>query len=268
VEVFVSLSKKEICELAIELEAIRVERNRCRIHDLQDGRDFVTKTIKPGTSGVLLIYPRDTTCAPDAYDQSISVDVDYDVVNQTLTAGVEASTTSIEALSLEYEWGASEHKLNADILRGVPASFHGQRIIVRFIYDLDPGTDQVPVTQPDVSIRASLTIGDDKASPGALWNLRKTVLVGTIQNATESGFFRIPAWAIYAYLQIPGAAFAGTTLILNQYTAPTGTLLNSSMIGHGEGSASPVVQGARFFTINNVGPTVMTAVRVIWVLGV
>lgn len=261
------LSKQEICEIAQELERIRVQQNYCRIHDLKDGRDFVTKVIKPGTTAILLTYPRDTTCAPDAHDQSITVDVDYDVVNQTLSAGVEPSTTSIEKLSLEYEWGASEHKCQADIIRGVPASFHGQRLIVRAVYELDPGTEQAPILQPDVTIRASLSVGDDKSSPGALWNLRKTVLVGTINNATESAFFKIPPWAIYAYLQIPGAAFAGTTLILNQYSAPNGTLLASSTIGHGEGSASPVVQGARYFTINNVGPQQMPSVRVIWVLG-
>jgi hypothetical protein len=263
-----AMSKQEICEVAQELERIRVERNRCRINDLQDGRDFNTVTIKPGTKGILLIYPRDTTCAPDAHDVSISVDVDYAVVNQTLTDGDEPATDSIEQLSLEYEWGASEHVIQADILRGVPASFHGQRIIVRYIYELDAGTDEAPVTQPDVSIRGSLTIGDDKASPGALWNLRKTIPVGTIQNATETGFFKIPPWAIYAYLQIPGVAFAGTALIMNQYAAPNGTLLATSIIGHGEGSASPVVQGARYFTIDNIGPTVMPSVRVIWVLGV
>jgi hypothetical protein len=262
------LSKQDLFDIATELESLRLERNRCRIRELADGRDFVSKVIKPGSSIVLLIYPRDTTCCPDADDVSISVDVDYDVVNQTLTDGVEPAQTSIEDLSLEYEWGACEHKCQADIIRGVPASFHGQRIIVRGIYELNPGTEQAPIVQPDVNIRASLSIGDDKPSPGSLWSVRKTVRAGTIQNATESGFFKIPPWAIYAYLQIPGAHFAGTTLILNQYTAPNGTLLGSSTIGHGEGSASPVLQGARFFTIDNVGPEVMPNVRVIWVLGV
>ena len=260
------LSQQEICDIAQELERVRTARNACRIQELKDGRDFQTTVIKPGTSCILLTYPRDSACVPDASDQSLSVDVDYDVVNLR-PVGQDVATNSIEKLSLRFEWGAAEHHLDADILRGACGTFKGQRIIVRAIYAIDEGTEQAPITQPDVQIRATVTVCDVKASPGALWNLRKTVLVGTVQDVTESGFFKIPDWAIYAYLQIPGAHFAGTTLILNQYAAPNGTLLSSSTIGRGEGSASPVVQGARYFTIDNVGPEVMPSVRVIWVLG-
>lgn len=270
-----ALSREEIVAIATELEEIECVRRRVRKRSLVQGRDFNTQTARPGPPNqvvanpgnkgtILIAFPGDVPCNPDAVDESITCDVDYSVL---VPNNNDASTNSIEKLSLQFEWGGAENVLQADLIRGTCGTFIGQRLIVRWLYERDAGTDIAPITQPDVEIRASVALGCPKSSPSPSWNLRKTVIVGDLQNATESAFFPIPAWAIEASLQSPGAATAGLTLILNQYAAPNGLLLHSAPIGKGTGAGCEIVQGARYFTVVNLGPAVIAGIRVPFTLG-
>lgn len=269
------LSREEIIAVAQELEEIECARRKLRKRELHLGRDFNTQTAKPGSpnqvvinpgnKGVILIaFPGDVPCNPDAVDESITCDVDYSVL---VPNNNDVATNSIEKLSLQFEWGGAENVLQADLIRGTCITVIGQRLIVRWQYERDVGTDIAPVTQPDVELRASISLGCPKSSPSPSWNLRKTVIVGDIQPATETGFFPIPAWAIEASLQSPGAGTAGLALILNEYAAPNGTLLHSAPIGKGTGAGCEIVQGARYFTVVNLGPAVISGVRVPFSLG-
>lgn len=270
-----AMTEEEILARAKDLDAIECAKRRLRVRELHNGRDFNTQIARPGPPNqvvanpgnkgtVLIAFPGDVPCDPDAVDESVTCDVDYTVL---VPNNADVSTNSIDKLSLQFEWGAAENVLQADLMRGCAGTFIGQRLIVRWQYERDTGTEIAPVTQPPVELRANVALGCPKASPSPSWNLRKTVLVGDIQNATESSQFPIPAWAIEASLESPGAGTAALVLILNQYAAPNGTLLNSSPIGKGTGAGAPIVQGARYFTVDNLGPAVIAGVRVIFTLG-
>lgn len=258
-----SLSAQEICDVAEELEKIARARKSYRRREMVSGRDYnEIGPIGPGSSGILLAFPGDLPCCPDAVPECLSVDVDYTVL---VPDNADVATNSIERLSLRFEWSAAMHELESDIVRGTAGTFHGNRMIVRYNYARE--TVDTNITQPPVEIRATVVEGCTKASTTNMWNLRKTILVGDVPNASESNPQAIPRWANEAHLQTPGALTAGLTLILNQYTAPNGTLISSSTIGKGSGAGAPIVQGARYFTIVNLGPATILGVRVVFSLG-
>jgi len=254
-------SQEEICEIADELERVARARSTYRRRRLVLSRDYSVKTVSPGMSGILVAFPGDLPCCPDAIPECLTVDVDRSIL---VPDNADPAAGSTELLSLKIDWSAAELKLEADLVSGASGTFIGQRINVRYVYLRDPDSE---IVQPDVEIRCAVVEGCPKSSPTNMWNLRKTIVVGTVPDASESTPQKIPDWSNEAHLQTPDPLTAGLTLILNQYAAPNGILLSSSTIGKGSGAGAPIVQGARFFTVVNLGVADILGVRVIFSLG-
>ena len=67
-------SQEEICEIAEELERVSRARKTYRRRELTACRDYFSKAIDPGQRGVMLAFPGDVPCCPDAIPECLTVD--------------------------------------------------------------------------------------------------------------------------------------------------------------------------------------------------
>lgn len=233
------------------------------------GIEYASVLVQPGPLDVVLInYDGRIDCNGNPCwsppSRLFTVHVDYDD-----PADDGAFNNIIDAIKIRYTWGVVSHIMRADLLRGVPVTLAGQRIIVSVDYPVTTLPAQgggLPPRQPPLRIKCSLALDGTRSPVGGTPPARFTENIGTINAAAASGFIRVPEWASSAVLQTNQAAVVG--MLLTQFTDTNGAVtLSAANIGKGDRDSVPIANGARFFTIGNTGAAAATGVRVIFNLG-
>lgn len=233
----------------------------------KNGREYSIVTVQPGAGeGLteLIAYPGNGSCECDPPSRNITIQVDYGDPPDDGTF-----TNIIEALKIRYQWGVIGHVATADLVRGVPVTLAGPRVIVWAVYPrtVYAGQFALEARQPPLIVRTSIGLDGTRAPTGGTVAARFTQNIGTIGAGLSSLVFAVPAWATSAILQSNQSTVAA--LEFNQWTdANLGINLSAANMGKGDRDSIPIANGARFFTVVNLGLVAVTGVRVIFNLGI
>jgi hypothetical protein len=218
----------------------------------------------------LINYPSEdwnACCKGDpATADSVTLNLDYDVVEQTPSLGGAGFLDSIETAFATISWGSVSHSMDVDLVRGISMPLSGQRVIVKIGYPVDMSYPPGFITQPKLLVRASIGTVGSNANPGNSGNVRRTIRYGSVGSGTLSQLLPIPPHATCVAFQ--GTDVAVPTMEFRQYangTNPAGFLLSAATIGKGDDDTVPIVAGARFAAFVN-GAAAAQVIKAIYYL--